>query len=284
MLKSIFGKRQIAKRSSSKSALPKVPLIEGLEDRRLMSAVVPLVQLSAVSPGKILAGNKPVTEVVTIHNLTAVAETIPVTITTAPSLDGVNADGTSTATVTETLTIKKHGIAKVKVPFVPPVTLTAGKYHTLVSADVNGTAFSGVAPKTYTLTLPPLPTTTPSLIGHYVGLITATSSQSTGFFGGGTSTTVHELSLIWETNAQTLTTLGGLIAVGDQQVDDGTMTGYELTNGVIHYTFASADINYTLDGKVSANGQTIKGLFKGVLVNNLFKTIGGSFKMTLSTT
>jgi hypothetical protein len=279
MIKSIFGKQQKVEQSSSR-----LPLIEGLESRQLLSAAPPLVSLSPVSPGKILAGSKPGTEVVTIRNLTAATETVPVTVTVAPSLDGSTADGTYTATVTETLTIKKHGSAKVKVPFVPPITLTAGKYYTLVTANVGGTAFSGVAPKTYTLTLPPLPTTTPSLIGHYVGLITATSSQSTGFFGGGTSTTVHQLSFIWETNAQTLTSLSGLFAVGDQQVDDGTMQGYELTNGVLHYTLASPDINYTMDAKVSANGQTITGKFKGVLVNNLFKTIGGSFKLTVSDT
>ena len=278
MLKSIFGKRQGAMRSSSRA-----PMIEGLESRQLLSAVPPLVQLSPVSPGKILAGNKPGTEVVTIHNLTAVAETIPVIVTVAPSLDGVNADGTYTATVSETLTIKKHGVAKVKVAFVPPITLTPGKYYTLVTANVGGTPFSGVAPKTYTLTLPPLPTTTPSLIGHYVGLVTAINSQSTGFFGGGTSTTVHQISLIWETNAQTLTSLSGLFAIGDQQVDDGTQEGYELTNGVIHYTLASPDINYTLDAKVSANGQTITGKLKATLVDNIFKTIGGTFKLKVST-
>jgi hypothetical protein len=289
MKKSVVSKRYRSAHSS---------MIEGLESRQLLSATVahlaplaakvkappPLVQLSAVGPKKILAGSKPGTETVTVHNYTTAAVTEEVIITIAPSLDGVTAAGSfGIAPVDETVTIKKKGTLKIKVPFVPPITLEAGKYFTLATVSVGGTVVNATAPGTYTLTLPPMPTTTPSLIGHYQGLITAIKSQSTGFFGGGTSTTIHQLSIIWETTGQDLTSLTGLFAVGDQNSDNNTMEGYELTNGVIHYTLASTDINYTLDGKVSANGATITGKIKAVLVNNLFKTIGGTFKMTLQT-
>jgi hypothetical protein len=252
-------------------------------------AVTPqLVTLHAATPGKILAGGKAGTEVVTVHNYGTIAETETVTITLAPSLDGVNPAGSySTPGVTETVTIKKHGSASIKVPFVPPITLIAGKYHTLATVSFNQSTTTLTAPGTYTLTLPPLPTTAPTLIGRWVGLIIATSSESTGFFGGGTSTTVHEASMIWETTAQNLTSLTGLFAVGDQNAslngdsNNLSMQGYELTNGVIHFTLTSDNINYKMDGKVTNNGTKITGLFKGTLVNNIFKNLGGKFTLNM---
>ena len=86
-------------------------------------------------------------------------------------------------------------------------------------------------------------------------------------------------TFIWHTTDQTLTTLAGLFAVGSGQVT-GTMTGSENTTGAITYTLASADINYTIKGTVSADGSTIKGTFNGKLVNNIFATLNGSFKLT----
>jgi hypothetical protein len=286
MIKSILSKRPVKKQSSNRPAM-----IEPLEGRQLLSAapvlhtaaakLPPLVSLSPATPGKILAGNKPGYETVTVRNLTTAIETESVTITLAPSLDGVNPAGTySTPSVTQTVTIKKKGSIKIRVPFIPPITLAAGKYKTLATVDVGGTIVNATAPGAYTLTLPPLPTTTPSLIGRFTGLVTATSSQSTGFFGGGTSTTIHQVSIIWQTTAQDLTSLTGIFAVGDQQTA-GVMTGYELNNGKVHYTLTSPLITYTMDGTIVNKGGVLKinGLFKGTLVNNIFKTIGGVLHM-----
>jgi hypothetical protein len=269
---SMVGKRRSSVRSSHSRSM-----IESLEDRRLLSAAP--VQLKAATPAKILAGNTG-TDVVTIRNLTAASETEAVTITLAPSLDGTTAAGAySSPSVSETLTLKAHGSASVKVPFVPPTTLAAGKYHTLATVEVGTNTFTATAPGAYTLTLPPGPTTTPSLIGHYSGLITATSGSSGGIFGGGTHTT-HEATFIWQTTAQTDSSLTGLFAVGSQQTT-GTMTGSENTSGVISYTLASADINYTILGKVTSNGSEITGTFKGSLVNNIFAKLNGHFKILL---
>jgi hypothetical protein len=284
----VFKSTRSVNRQSQKPVTPKpatgMPLIEGLENRQLMSAAVhPLVTLSPASPGKILAGGKLGYDTVTVHNYTTAAVTESVTILLQPSLNGVTAAGSySTPSVTDTLTIKKNGKASVKVPFLPPITLTAGKYHTLATVDVAGSSQTLTAPGTYTLTIPPQPTTTPSLIGKYSGLIVATSSTRTGLFGGGTSTSTKAVTFIWQTNAQDDSSLSGTFAVGEQQ-EVGTMEGYELTNGVVHYTFASALINYTMDGKVSANGTVITGKWKGTLVNNLFSSLGGNFKITEQT-
>ena len=253
-------------------------VFEMLEDRRLLSASP--VQLKAVSPGKILAGNTG-TEAVVVHNLTADPLTESVTVSLAPSLDGTTAAGAySTPAVTETLTLAKHGSATVKVPFIPPTTLAAGKYHTLATVVLGTDTITATAPGVYTLTLPPAPTITPTLVGHYTGLIKSTTSTSTGLFGTGTNTRVKVASFIWQTTSQTLTGLTGLFAVGSQQTT-GTMTGSELNTGAIDYTLASADINYTIKGKVTANGQIITGTFKGTLVDNIFSTLNGSFKLTL---
>jgi hypothetical protein len=260
-------------------------MIETLESRELFSvAVKPLVTLKAVSPSKILAGNKPATEVVTVHNYTTAAVTESVTVSLAPSLDGVTDAGSFGLTpVTETLTIKKRGSANIKVTFVPPTTLAAGKYHTIATVDVAGDIVTATAPGTYTLTLPPEPTTTPSLVGDFAGLIESYNSQSTGFFGGGTSTTIHELTFIWETTSQTATTLSGLFSVGDQSVA-ATMTGSELTNGTYSYQLTSPDITYSISGKIADNGTIITGRFNGTLVNNLFKKLVGGFKLKPGTT
>jgi hypothetical protein len=252
-------------------------MIETLEDRQLLSAAP--VQLKPVTPAKILAGNTG-SDVVTIRNLTAASETEAVTITLAPSLNGTTAAGAySSPSVTETLTLKAHGSASVKVPFIPPTTLVAGKYHTLATVDFGGNTITATAPGTYTLTLPPGPTTTPSLIGHYSGLITATSSSGGGIFGGGSHTT-HEATFIWQTTAQTESSLTGLFAVGSGQTT-GTMTGSETTTGTFSYALASANINYTIAGKVLDGGSELTGAFKGTLVNNIFARLNGHFKLLL---
>ncbi len=262
---------------------PGTARIEGLEGRRLLSAAPPVVQLKAVTPGKILAGNTGY-ETVIVHNPTTAPVTESVTVTLAPSLDGATAAGAyAAATTTQTVTIAKHGAAKVKVPFVPPTTLAAGKYHTLATVVAGADTVSAVAPGTYTLTLPPAPTITPSLVGDYSGLIKSTTSTSTGFLGTGTNTRVKEATFIWQTTAQTLTGLTGLFAVGSGQTTT-TMTGSELTTGAITYTLTSADINYTIKGKVTADGGVITGTFKGTLVNNIFSTLNGTFKLTRQTT
>lgn len=272
-------------------------VIEGLEDRRLCSGTVagplfaigtvgiaaaPAIKLSGVSPGKILAGNTGY-ETVTVFNRTADSVTENVTVALAPSLDGTTAAGAyGSGGLSETVTINKHGTAKVKVPFVPTDTLAAGSYHTLATVTVGGDVLSGTAPGTYKLTLPPGPTTTPSLVGHYVGLITSTSSQSTGLFGTGTKTRVKQASFIWQTTGQTLTSLTGLFAVGAGQTT-GTMPGQELTTGAIQYTLTSDNINYTIKGKVTPDGTKITGTFKGTLVNNIFATLNGTFKLIRQT-
>jgi hypothetical protein len=160
----------------------------------------------------------------------------------------------------------------VKVPFVPTDTLAAGKYHTLASVQLGGSTFSGKAPGTYTLIIPPAATTTPSLIGRFSGLITANPSAGL----------THEATFIWQTTGQTLTSLTGLFSVGSQQ-ENGAMTGSELTTGAISYHFSSSLINYTITGTVSPDGSTITGKFKGTLVNNIFKNLSGRFKITQQT-
>lgn len=258
-------------------------MIEGLENRQMMSATIPVVTLHAVSPGKILAGNKPGYEVVTIRNPAVTAVTEEVTVSIAPSLDGVTAAGTyATTPIDETITLKKHGGLNIKIPFVPPVTLAAGKYYTLVTTDVAGTATTTVAPKMFTLTLPPLPTTTPSLIGDFSGIIESykSTTNGVGLFGHTTSTSIKILTFNWNTTAQDTGSLTGLFAVGAQQ-STGTMVGTELTNGVISYSFTSDLIDYTLTGKITTvkGVQTLSGSIKSTLVGNLFSSLNGKFKI-----
>ena len=182
----------------------------------------------------------------------------------------------------QTVTLKPHGKATIKVPFVPSTTNVAGKYHTLVSVVLGGNTYSGTAPGTYTLTVPPGPSITPSLIGHYSGLITATSRGS-NIFGGGGSTHVKQATFIWFTNAQDLTSLSGIFAVGSQQENGVTMTGGETTTGTFTYTLTSDLINYTITGKVTPDGSTLKGKFVGTLVNNIFAKLNGNFKIVRQT-
>ena len=239
------------------------------------------VQLKPVTPSKILAGNTG-TETVTIRNLTTASETEAVTITLAPSLDGHTAAGSySSSPFSQSLTIKAHGSMTVKVPFMPPVPLKGGKYQTLSKVKIGTDTINATAPGVYTLILPPIPTTTPSLIGRFSGLITATSSSGGGIFGGG-SHTVKQATFIWQTTAQTLTSLTGLFAVGSQQTQ-GTMSGSEFANGTFQYTLTSDLINYTIKGTVTANGSLLKGTFVGTLVNNIFKKLNGHFKLPQST-
>lgn len=269
MSKSIFRKRCVAARSSRGSVF-----IEGLESRQLMSASP--VHLSPVTPGKILAPNTGY-EKVTIHNTTAAPVTEAVTITLTPYLAGTSTPaGTySSAPFSETVTLNKHGSTMVKVPFTPPITLVQGKYRTQVAVNLAGQEYDGFAPGTYTLTIPPAATITPSLVGHYVG----TLAGSAGTGEGGTIT--HEYGIIWQTTSQTLTSLTGTFYVGDQNTA-GTMTGQESTNGTVTYTLASDLMDYTLTGKVNSAGTLITGTIHGTLVNNLFKRIDGHFKLTLN--
>lgn len=258
-------------------------MIEGLESRQLMSGTVAAVQVHSVTPGKILAGSKTAYEVVRIHNTSADAVTEDVTLSLAPSLDGTTVAGSyGIAPVTQTVSLKKHGATTIKVPFVPPVALGPGKFYTLVTADVGGITTTTATPKPFTLTVPPASTTTPSLVGHYQGLITGktTTTSGVGLFGHNTHVTIHSLSFIWETTSQTIGGVTGLFAVGTQQ-ETGTQVGSENTTGAISYTFSSNLINYTILGKVTPDGQTITGTFKGTLVNNLFPTLKGHFKLAL---
>jgi hypothetical protein len=266
MSNSVFSRRTIAAHSASGSSI-----IETLESRRLMSASP--IHVSTVTPGKILAPNTGHVKV-TIQNTTAVAETETATITLAPSLNGHTASGAYTsAPVTETLTIKAHGSATVTVPFTPPVTLAQGKYHTLATVNLGGTVYTATAPGTYTLTIPPIATTTPSLIGHYTGQ--ARGAEGTG--SGGTVT--HAFGFIWQTTSQTTTGLTGTFTIGDQSFT-GTMTGSEFNTGAVDFTLTSPDINYTIKGTVSADGSTITGKITGLLVNNLFKHVFGHFQLS----
>jgi hypothetical protein len=266
MSKSVFSRHIVAANSSRAFSM-----IETLEDRRLMSASP--IHLSAVTPGKILAPNTGHVKV-TIQNQTAVAETEPVTITLAPSLNGSTASGTySSAPVSETVTIKAHGSATVVVPFTPPITLAQGKYHTLATVDLGGTSYTATGPGTYTLTVPPTPTTTPSLIGDYTGQARGAEGTSSG------GTVTHAFGFIWNTTSQTTTSLTGTFTIGDVSYT-GTMTGEETTTGAVDYTLASPEINYTVKGTVSADGSTITGKITGLLVNNLFKHVFGHFQLS----
>ena len=261
-------------------------MIEGLEGRTLMSASLAYATFGKVTPASILAP-KPGAETVTLRNPSTTPLTETVTITLSPSLDGVNAAGSYTSLpVTKTVTIKPHGAVPVKVPFTAPTTgLAAGKYHTLVNvAFVGGPVLnvSGVAPGTYTLKLPPGPTTTPSLIGTYKGLVSG--SATTG--GGGSLT--HQLGFIWEITGQTLSSLTGRFTVGDQSTTfDTVATGTEDTTGAINYTvnFTSSTnpsyiIQFTVKGKVLSGGAKITGTSKGNLSQNLFPHMTGAFKLT----
>ena len=278
-MKAFVNRRQSKSRSMCAPAV-----IEGLENRQLLSAS-PII-LKAVTPKKITAGGSG-TEVVTIHNLTAVSVSEPLVITLAPSLDGATAAGAyASSGVNETISLKKHGSLTIKVPFTTSDSLAGGVYHTLDTVTLAGATTTTTAPGTYTYIAP---TTTPSLVGEFSGLIIAykSTSTSTGVFGTGTNTQVSEkdLTFRWTTTSQTDDSLTGLFAVGEQQ-ETGTMTGTELTNGMINYTFSSALINYTVSGTVTntAKGEIISGLFKGTLVNNLFSTLNGHFKITAGST
>jgi len=266
MSKSVFSRHSIAAHSANGSTM-----IEALESRRLLSGS--LIHLSPVTPGKILAPNTGDVKV-TIKNATAAAETEAVTITLAPSLNGTTASGAySSAPVAETLTIKAHGSTTVEVPFTPPITLAQGKYHTLATVNLGGTVYTATAPGTYTLTVPPVATTTPSLIGDYTG-------QARGAEGAGNGGTVtHAFGFIWQTTSQTLTGLTGTFTIGDVSFT-GTMTGGEYATGAVDYTLASPEINYTVKGTVSADGSTITGKITGLLVNNLFKHVFGHFQLS----
>jgi hypothetical protein len=247
-------------------------IVESLEDRRMLSAAP--FQLKPVAPTKILAGNTG-TESVVIHNLTTAAVTEEVDITLAPSLNGSTAAGAySTPGISETITLKAHGSATIKVPFVPPTTLTSGKYHTLATVTLGDAAPTTlVAPGTYTLTVPPAVTTTPSLVGIYKGLIKQT-------IGGGGKSYVHEAGFIWNNTAQTPGSLTGTYTVGTA-TDTGTMTGSENTTGAVTFTFTASDMTYTVVGKVSADGSSIIGTIKGTFVNNLWARLNGKFTLAL---
>lgn len=273
MRKSIVSRGGAVVRASCGS-----PMIESMEPRQLLSAV-PLVHLSRVRPGRILAGTTG-TEVVRIHNPGTTSETVNVDITLAPSLDGTTPAGSySSPGINETLTIKAHRNAKVQVPFVPPTTLAAGKYHTLATVQLGTQTIIGTAPGTYTLKLPPGVTTTPSLVGDFSGLIVETSSSSGGIFGGGSSTHTKEATFVWQTTSQTTTSLTGTFSIGSGQVT-GTMTGSEFTNGKIQYTLTSDNINFVIKGKVTPDGTKITGNIVATLVNNIFKKLAGHFKIT----
>jgi hypothetical protein len=262
MRKNGINQQGVAVRASS--------LVESLEDRRLLSAAP--FQLKPVAPTKILAGNT-ASETVVIHNLTASAVTEAVNITLAPSLNGSTPAGAySTPGVSETITLKAHGSATVKVPFVPPTTLTSGKYHTLATVAIGDAAPTTLlAPGTYTLTVPPAVTTTPSLVGTYKGIIKQTIA------GSGKSYT-HEAGFIWDDTAQTPGSLTGTFTVGTA-TDSGTMTGSENTTGAVTFTFTASDMTYTVVGKVSADGSSIIGTIKGTFVNNLWARLNGKFTL-----
>jgi hypothetical protein len=267
MLNAIFGKRRTSTPSSRPTAL-----IEGLESRQFLSASP--IHLSPITPHKILAPNTGY-ETVTIHNLTAEPVTEPVTITLTPSLDGVTAAGAYTSDpYSNTITLKKHGSEAIKVAFTPPITLVEGKYHTLVSVDLNGTTIDATAPGTYTLTIPPAPTETPSLIGRYTGL----THGSTQLGSGGIIT--HEYGFIWTITGQTINSLTGTFTIGDQTIS-GTMTGEETTTGTFTWTLASSLANYTVTGTVNSEGTQLKGIIHGTLVDNLFNRVDGHFTLTL---
>jgi len=273
MNKANVGRRCVGARTSRGLAM-----IESLESRQLLSAAP--ITVSAASPGKILAGTTTGKVTVTVRNLTATPVTEDVTITLAPSLDGTTPAGTyDSPSITESLTLKKHGAAHIKVPFTLPATtlLFNGKYRTIATVELDANIITVTAPGAFKLTVPPAPTTSPSLVGHYFGLIAADSGTS----GGGHIS--HQASFDWMTTSQTLDSLTGTFGVGDQQTT-GTMTGSENTGGTIQFTLASANINYTLTGTVSADGTLISGKILGTFVNNIFAKLKGRFHLALQPT
>ncbi len=256
-------------------------MIEGLETRRMLSAApeaqitplaaVPQIKVMPAASAKIMAG-KTRHETVTIQNTAAASETEVVTITLAPSIDGTTACGSySTPSMTRTLTIEGHSRASVRVPFVAPVTLAAGSYRTLATVQVGAETLTAAAPRMYTLTLPAVAVSTPDLVGDYAGLITGTHFSRGNLFA-------DTATFSWETTDQTTSGMSGLFSVGTGQ-SAGTMNGSELSNGRIHFTLKSDDINYVVTGKVMHNGAMIKGHFSGKLTDNIFPAIDGQFRI-----
>lgn len=254
-------------------------LFEGLESRRMLSASpattpsasVPQVHLMPAASAKLLSG-KTSSQTVVIRNPNAETETQKVTITLAPSLDGTTAcESYSTPTVTKTLTIKGHRSAHVKVPFIAPATMAAGKYCTLATVQLGASTMTIAAPSFYTLRLAPAVTTTPNLVGYYSGIITGTNYTRGNLM-------MDQATFSWDTTQQTTTCLNGVFSVGTGQTA-GTMNGSELNTGKFRFTLMSDDIKYVVRGRVMNNGEMIKGSFRGKLAHNVFPWANGSFRI-----
>lgn len=275
MMKSMTRRSRASANCSRASSM-----IEGLESRQLLSASLvthpapstsaPLVHLMPAS-AKILAG-KTSFQTVVIRNPGSEHVTQAVAITLAPSVDGLSAcESYSTPGVTKTLTIKGHGSARVKVPFIVPATLGAGKYCTLATVRLGASTITVAAPSSYTLRVSPALTTTPNLVGYYTGVIKGTSYSHGNLM-------LDEATFSWDTTQQTTSCLNGYFAVGTGGTA-GTMNGSELTSGKIRFTFKSAYMNYVVSGRVMHDGGMIKGSFRGKFAENVFPWVNGSFKI-----
>ena len=245
--------------------------IEGLEGRRLLSASP--VHLGAVTPAKISAGATGY-ETVTIRNATAAAVTESVTVSLTPSLDGTTAVGAvrvpgadrhcvdQEARVGQGEGAVRPGRAADQRQVLHPCHGGRRRHH--LRRQGAGPVHTGRTARRHDDPEPGRP-----LLRHRHG--------SAGTGNGGSVT--HEFGFIWQTTAQTPDSLSGTFYVGNGNAT-GTMTGQESTDGSVTYTLTSADINYTLKGKVTPDGSAITGTIHGTLVNNLFKRIDGKFTLT----
>ncbi len=257
-------------------------VIEVLEGRQLLSATavanlapvncVPQVEVSPAARSRVMAG-KTRSEVVKIRNTSAQRLTEQVTITLAPSTDGTSACGCySTPSVTRTLSIRAHGSASVRIPFIAPTTLATGKYQTVATVQVGATTIRAAATRSYSLVLPPAPLATSNLVGSYFGIISGSSTSHGNVMDS-------QATFSWNTTEQTTDHLSGVFSVGTGLVI-GTMTGQELDNSRIHFTLKSDHLKYEITGRLLPDGVTIKGTFQGTVAKTLFTGVEGTFKIT----
>jgi hypothetical protein len=110
-------------------------------------------------------------------------------------------------------------------------------------------------------------TTTPSLVHNYFGKL----KTSGVIFGFGSRQLDFELLI----TDQTLTSITGHFSVGGNS-GDGTLKGFEKTNGRFSYSIKTNGFTFKMDGKVSNNGNTLGG-HASVKVSSvsLFRASGG---------
>jgi hypothetical protein len=138
----------------------------------------------------------------------------------------------------------------------------------LASAQTGAVTISTPAPAQAHPKKPkPVLTTTPSLVHNYEGTL-----RTNGIIFGIGSRKVHIELLI---TAQTLTTLTGHFSV-DGHDGDGTLTGFEKTNGNFSYSIKSDGFTFKVAGRVTNGGLRLGGNASVKLSSvSIFKTSGG---------